>query len=173
MAEELHLTCSVGIGRSKLIAKLASKAAKPSADRTGVRAGAGVVLVRAEDELGFLHPLPVRALWGVGPVTGKRLDALGVATVGDLSALPPGVLEQALGASLGGHLAALARGEDPRPVEPVQVAKSIGHEETFPSDLWDPLVLHGHLMRMVDASATNLRRSGLAGADHHHQGAVR
>jgi len=162
VAEELRLNCSVGMGRSKLIAKLASKAAKPVADRTGIRPGPGVIVVRPDEELAFLHPLPVRALWGVGPVTGKRLDALGVTTVGDLAALPPGVLEHALGASLGAHLGALSRGDDPRPVEPVQEAKSIGHEETFPSDLWDPAVLHGHLMRMVDASATLLRRSGLA-----------
>ena len=162
VADELRLTCSVGIGRSKLIAKLASKAAKPVADRTGVRAGAGVVVVRAAEELDFLHPLPARALWGVGPVAGKRLDALGVSTVGDIAALPPGVLERALGASLGAHLDALARGDDPRPVEPEQEVKSIGHEETFPTDLWDPAVLHGHLLRMVDASATILRRSGLA-----------
>ena len=162
VADELHLGCSVGIGRSKLIAKLASKAAKPTADRTGVRDGAGVVVVRPDEELGFLHPLPVRALWGVGPVTGRRLDALGVATVGDIAALPTGVLERALGASLGAHLSALARGDDPRPVVPEQEAKSIGHEETFPSDLWDAALLHGHLMRMVDASATILRRSGLA-----------
>jgi DNA polymerase-4 len=162
VVDELGLTCSVGIGRSKFIAKLASKAAKPSADRTGIRAGAGVMVVSPDEEPGFLHPLPARALWGVGPATGKRLDALGVSTVGDIAALPPGVLERALGASAGAHLSALARGDDPRPVVPEQDVKSIGHEETFASDLWDRTVLHGHLMRMVDASATNLRRAGLA-----------
>ncbi len=162
VAEELHLACSVGVGRSKLIAKLASKAAKPTADREGIRPGPGVVVVPAADELTFLHPLPARALWGVGPVTGRRLDALGVSTVGDIAALPPGILERTLGASLGSHLSALAGGDDPRPVVPEQEAKSIGHEETFSTDLWDRSVLHGHLMSMVDASATTLRRSGLA-----------
>jgi DNA polymerase IV len=162
VADELQLTCSVGIGRSKFIAKLASKAAKPNADRSGIRAGAGVVVIAPDAEADFLHPLPARALWGVGPATGTRLDALGVSTVGDIAALPPGVLERALGSSLGAHLSALACGDDPRPVVPDQEAKSIGHEETFASDLWDRTVLHGHLMRMVDASATNLRRSGLA-----------
>ncbi len=160
--EELHLACSVGVGRSKFIAKLASKAAKPTADRNGIRPGAGVVVVPASEELAFLHPLPARALWGVGPVTGRKLDALGVSTVGDIDALPRGALEHALGASLGAHLSALARGEDPRPVVPLQEAKSIGHEETFATDLWDRGVLHTHLMRMVDASATAMRRSGLA-----------
>jgi DNA polymerase-4 len=162
VVEELHLACSVGVGRSKLIAKLASKAAKPTADRDGIHPGPGVVVVPAESELSFLHPLPARALWGVGPVTGRRLDALGVSTVGDIAALPPGVLERTLGASLGSHLSALACGDDPRPVVPEQEAKSIGHEETFGADLWDRAALHGHLMSMVDASATTLRRSGLA-----------
>ncbi len=160
--EELHLTCSVGVARSKLMAKLASKAAKPQANRSGISPGAGVVVVPAEEELSFLHPLPVRALWGVGPVTGKKLDSLGVATIGDVAALPDGVLEHCLGRAQGVHLAALARGDDPRPVESVQEAKSIGHEETFPVDLWDRGTLHDHLLRMVDASSTNLRGSGLA-----------
>jgi DNA polymerase IV len=160
--EELRLTCSVGVARSKLIAKLASKAAKPQADRFGITPGTGVLVIPPEEELTFLHPLPVRALWGVGPVTGKRLEALGVSTVGDIAALPAGVLEHTLGHGLGAHLAALARGHDPRPVEPVHEAKSIGHEETFPSDLWDREVLHDHLVRMVDASSTALRGAGLS-----------
>ena len=63
--------------------------------------------------------------------------------------------------ALGAHLAALARGDDPRPVVPEQPAKSIGHEETFAADLWDRGQLHGHLVRMVDASATNLREADL------------
>ena len=162
VGDELHLACSVGVGRSKLMAKLASKAAKPTADRSGIRPGPGVVVVPPDGELDFLHPLPARALWGVGPVTGRKLDALGVATVGDIAALPPGTLEHALGASLGNHLSLLARGEDPRPVVPEQAAKSIGHEETFATDLWDRVALHAHLMRMVDASASTMRRSGLA-----------
>ena len=161
VAEELHLACSVGVGRSKLMAKLASKAAKPSASRSGVAAGPGVVVVPPERELAFLHPLPVRALWGVGPVTGRKLESLGILTVGDLASLPVGSLQRYLGTAQGAHLAELARGHDPRPVVPEQEAKSIGHEETFPSDLWDRELLRGHLLRMVDASATALRSSGL------------
>jgi len=155
--DELHLDCSVGVGRSKLMAKLASKAAKPSAARSGVTPGAGVVVVDPEGELDFLHPLPVRALWGVGPVTGRRLESLGIRTVGDLASLPPGALQRYVGDAQGTHLAELARGHDPRPVVPEQEAKSIGHEETFASDLWDRGALQGHLLRMVDASATALR----------------
>jgi DNA polymerase-4 len=160
--EDLRLTCSVGVARTKLIAKLASKAAKPVATREGVTPGPGVVEVRPEDELGFLHPLPVRALWGVGPVTGRKLAALGIVTVGDIARLPDGALERYLGRSQGSHLANLSRGDDPRPVEPEQAAKSIGHEETFAADLWDRGDLEARLGRMVDASATLLRRSGLA-----------
>lgn len=162
VADELHLDCSVGIGRSKLMAKLASKVAKPSASPAGITPGAGVVVVPADGELAFLHPLPVRALWGVGPVTGRRLESLGILTVGDVASLPDGALQRYLGTAQGTHLAELARGYDPRPVVPEQEAKSIGHEETFPSDLWDRDDLHGHLLRMVDASAAALRRSELA-----------
>lgn len=159
---ELGLTCSVGVGRSKLMAKLASKAAKPKATASGIEPGAGVVVVPGDGELEFLHPLPIRALWGVGPVTGRRLNALGVQTVAEIAALPPPTLERYLGAAAGAHLAALSRGEDRRPVMADHAAKSIGHEETFGSDLWNRDDLRRHLVRMVDASATNLRGSGLA-----------
>lgn len=159
---ELRLRCSVGVGRSKLIAKLASKAAKPVADRTGIRPGPGVVTVPAGGELAFLHPLPIRALWGIGPVTARRLDGIGVRTVGDLAALPRSTLERHLGAAQGAHLAELSRGIDNRPVVPDHEAKSIGHEETFPTDLWDRAELRRHLARMVDAAAGHLRAAGLA-----------
>ena len=162
IGEELGLACSVGVGRTKLVAKLASKAAKPVASRSGITRGRGVVVVPPAEELGFLHARPVRAISGVGPATGRRLDELGVQTVGDLAALPVQTLERAVGASAGAHLAALARGDDPRPVVTDQVPKSIGHEETFPSDLWDRGRLHAHLVRLADASASAMRRARLA-----------
>ncbi|HWD52557.1 MAG TPA: DNA polymerase IV [Acidimicrobiales bacterium] len=161
VADELHLTCSVGVAPSKLMAKLASKAAKPRADRSGIRPGAGIVVVEPGRELEFLHPLPIEALWGVGPVSARRLRGLGIMTVGDLASLPPGSLERQLGKAQGSHLAELCRGVDDRPVVPDQKAKSIGHEETFPSDLWDPVVIQGHLTRIVDAAASHLRGSDL------------
>ena len=157
--EELHLDCSVGVGRSKLMAKLASKAAKPRASRTGIEPGPGVVEVPAADELAFLHPMPVRALWGIGPATEKRLAALGVTTVGELAAVPPESLERYLGQAAGRHLSELSRAIDDRPVVPEQEAKSIGHEETFSTDLWEIGELQRRLQRMVDASATALRRA--------------
>jgi DNA polymerase-4 len=87
--ERLQLNCAVGVARSKLLAKLASRAAKPTAAMEGPRPGPGVVVVPPDGELAFLHPLPVRALWGVGAATGKRLSDLGVVTVGDLAAISP------------------------------------------------------------------------------------
>ncbi len=159
--DELHLTCSVGVARSKLVAKLASEAAKPVANRVGIEPGRGVVVVPGVGELAFLHALPVRALWGVGPATGQKLAALGVDTVGDLAVLPDGILERTLGPAAGTHLAALSKGHDPRPVVPDHVAKSIGHEETFTTDLWDRDELHGRLVRLVDASVAHLRGAGL------------
>ncbi|MGA8726578.1 MAG: DNA polymerase IV [Acidimicrobiales bacterium] len=162
IADELGLTCSVGVGRTKLVAKLASEAAKPVASRSGVVEGRGVVVVPPAEELAFLHSLPVRALSGVGPATGRRLEELGLQTVGDLATLPTGALERAIGASAGAHLAALSRGEDPRPVVTDQPPKSIGHEETFATDLWDRGDLHARLVRLADASTSAMRGAGLA-----------
>ncbi len=160
--QQLGLHCSVGIGRSKLIAKLASKAAKPRADRSGVHPGPGVVAVAPADEPAFLRPLPVGALWGVGPATAARLDRMGVRTVGELADLPTRFLERQLGRAHGARLSALARGDDQRPVVPLHDPKSIGHEETFPVDVSDSVSLHRHLARLADASANQLRRAGLA-----------
>lgn len=161
--EELDLDCSVGVGRSKMIAKLASRAAKPVATRAGKRPGAGVVAVAPEGERDFLHPLPVEALWGVGPATARRLHELGVRTVGDLAALPEPVLVRKLGRAQGPHLAALARAEDRDPVVPDRPAKSVGHEETFGQDLTDRSVLRRHLDRMAESVAVHLRSQRLAG----------
>ena len=157
---DMQLDCSVGVGRSKLMAKLASKAAKPRASRSGIEPGPGVVEVPADGELAFLHPMQVRALWGIGPVTEKRLLALGVTTVGELAAVSPESLERYLGQAAGRHLSELSRAIDDRPVVPVQQAKSIGHEETFSTDVWEVAELQRRLQRMVDASATALRHAG-------------
>jgi DNA polymerase-4 len=154
---DLSLDCAVGIGRSKMIAKLASRAAKPRVSRAGVEPGPGVVLVGPESEMEFLHGHQVESLWGVGPATAKRLHDLGVRTVGELAALPPDTLVRRVGKASGLHLAALARGEDPSPVTPNRPAKSIGHEETFSEDLVDPVELERHVLRMAESVATMLR----------------
>jgi len=163
VARQLGLQCSVGVARTKLLAKLASRAAKPQAGPGGVRLGPGVVVVAPEDELAFLHPLPVRALWGVGPSTAQRLERVGILTVGQLAAAPEASLRRLLGSALGGQLALLARGVDPRGVEPRRVPKSVGHEETFPHDLLHRPTLHRHVVRLADAVSARLDEAGLAG----------
>jgi len=155
--DELALRCAVGIGRSKMIAKLASRAAKPRVSRAGLEPGPGVYLVEPAEELAFLHGHAVEALWGVGPATARRLHELGVVTVGDLARLPVDTLVRRLGRASGTHLAALARGEDPEPVTPNRPNKSIGHEETFSQDIVDPGELERHVLRMAESVATLLR----------------
>jgi len=160
---ELGLDCSVGVAPVKFLAKLASEAAKPTAHLRGVVAGPGVVVIRPGQELRFLHPLPIEALWGVGPATAARLRRLGVTTVGELADVPQGVVEGAVGRAHGSHLAQLARGYDDRPVEPDREIKSVSHEETYPVDLYDRGELNAEVVRMADAVATRLRRAGLVG----------
>ncbi len=162
IADDLGLSASVGVAPSKLLAKLASEAAKPKATRTGVVPGRGVVVVAPGEELAFLQPHPVEALWGVGPATSARLRRLGVTTVGDLAGLPVASLVAALGEAHGTHLAALARGDDPRPVQPDRAPKSVGHEETFAHDLHDRGDCERELVRLADATAGRLRAAGLS-----------
>jgi DNA polymerase IV len=114
------------------------------------------------DEQAFLRPLPARALWGVGPATLARLERLGVRTVGDIADLSEPALVGALGTAAGRQLGRLARGVDPRPVEPDQRVKSIGHEETFPRDHHDRGALDREVVRMADGVAWRLRRAGTA-----------
>src|SRR5215211_4876449 len=104
IAEEEGLTCSVGVAPNKFLAKLASEAAKPKASPTGPVFGSGVHVVAPGEELAFLHPLPSRAIWGVGPQTQKVLDRLGVRTVGDLADIGEDTLVGALGDAHGRHL---------------------------------------------------------------------
>lgn len=156
------LTCSVGVGTSKLIAKLASEEAKPRASLAGPEPGAGVFVVAPGEEVDFLHPLPVRALWGVGPATHRRLARFGVETVGDLARVPLESLVAALGRSAGNHLHELAWARDARPVVPSQPTKSIGQEETYPRDLYDEADVRREAVRLADAVGARLRTAGLA-----------
>ena len=160
--EETQLPCTVGIAPNKFIAKMASEFAKPKARRTGIEPGFGVYEVLPGNEIEFLHPLPVQSLWGVGPATLKRLDTLGIRTIGDLAVIDLPILIGAIGDSHGRHLYALAHGIDERVVEPERVAKSIGHEETFSRDITDHDELHQHLVRLCDAVARRTREAGIA-----------
>ncbi|MDA8357131.1 MAG: DNA polymerase IV [Actinomycetota bacterium] len=159
VGDELRLKCSVGVGRSKLIAKLASRAAKPRVGAGMMREGEGVLAVHPADELAFLRPLPVESLWGVGPATATVLHGLGLVTVGDLARVPAPVLTARLGSAQGARLAALARGIDTDPVIPGRRAKSLGHEETFAADLYDFEALKREVVRMADVVAGALRSS--------------
>lgn len=150
--EETGLVASVGAARTKHLAKLASDSAKPD----------GMLVIEPGTELSFLHPLPARRLWGVGPATQARLDRLGVRTVGDIAAMPEAVLTAALGAAHGRHLHALALNRDPRLVEPSRAAKSVGHEETFATDLTNRSEVAREVTRMSERVARRLRDHGLA-----------
>ncbi len=158
---ELGLSASVGVAGSKFVAKLASEAAKPRARLGGVIAGAGVFVVGPGEELDFLRPLPVEALWGVGPVTAARLRRLGVTTIGQLAAVPVDSLERTLGTASGRHLHELAWARDRRPVQLNRAVQSIGHEETYPWDRDDRVELHREVVRMADAVASRLRVAGV------------
>ena len=149
---ELGLPASVGIGSTKLVAKLASAAAKPD----------GLRHIPKESELDFLHALPARALWGVGPATLAALERLGVVTVGDIAGLPEATIAGALGSTVGRHLAALANGIDPRPVEPDIASKSVSVEHTYVSDLEGTEVVETAMLGHAQRLSSRLRRGGLA-----------
>jgi DNA polymerase-4 len=153
LRQELRLPASVGIAPNKFLAKLASEAAKPD----------GVRHVPVNEILGFLHPLPVRALWGVGEATHAALERLGVTSVGDLAEVPIVTLKKHLGEAAGIHLHELAWGRDQRPVVPESSAKSISVEETYERDLIGRTAVQGELLRHADRLAGRLRTAGLAG----------
>lgn len=155
------LWCSVGVAPNKFLAKLASQQAKPAPTPTGPAPGSGVCEVLPGQELAFLHPLPVRALWGVGPSTHERLKPLGIRTVEDLAATPLPMLIAAVGEASGAHLHALANGRDERAVESSSGARSISHEETFRHDISDSELLAGHASRLADAVVDRLRAQKL------------
>jgi DNA polymerase-4 len=148
--DEQGITCSVGVAPTKFVAKLASTRAKPD----------GLLVVRPPEVMDFLHPLPVGALWGVGPKTEEVLLRLGLRTVGDLAHVPATTLQRALGSAVGGHLHELSWGRDPRRVVPDEPEKSTGHEETFNTDIDDPEVIHRELLLLSERTAGRLRTGG-------------
>jgi DNA polymerase-4 len=147
------VTGSVGVGSSKLMAKLASDMEKPD----------GLVVVPPGTELDVLHPLPVTRLGGVGPATAERLHQVGVKTVGDLAAKSLTDLVALAGRAHGSGLYALARGEDDRPVVPDREAKSVSAEETFERDLTDLDMLGRLIDDMAGRVGGRLRASAYSG----------
>lgn len=148
--EAVGVSCSVGVGPNKLIAKLASKRAKPD----------GLVVVRAEEVEAFLEPLPARALWGIGERTMETLSRLGVRTVGDLARSSPAVLGRLLGEQHARDLHALARGRDDRSVVAYEAPRSVSHEETFSRDLDDEGELLREALALSQRVAARLREDG-------------
>jgi DNA polymerase-4 len=153
VADEQGITCSVGVASTKFVAKLASGLAKPD----------GLLVVPAAEVVGFLHQLPVGALWGVGERTEEVLQRLGLATVADIAHTPVDTLRRALGDNAGPALHALAWGRDTRSVVPTRRERSIGADETFPFDVDDPAYIHRQLLKLSDRTAARVRAAGLVG----------
>jgi DNA polymerase-4 len=148
---EVGLPISVGVASTKFLAKLAGDLAKPD----------GVMVVEPGTELAVLAPLPVSRLWGVGPATLTKLERMGLRPIGDVAAAGEQTLVRTLGSSLGSHLYALARNDDPREVIPEHAAKSIGAEETFGVDLRTESACARELVRLADRACARLRGAGL------------
>lgn len=148
--EATGLTVSVGVSITKYVAKVASDARKPD----------GLTVVPPDEVLAFLHPLPVRRLWGVGPKSAEALERLGLHTIGDVARASLALLAAELGAQ-GAHVQALAVGDDPREVIPDQEAKSIGHEETLELDVVGPEQVKPLLLRAADRVAERLRANAV------------
>ena len=150
--ERTGLTASVGIGPNKLVAKIASDLRKPN----------GLVIVTPAEVAGLLENLPIRRLWGVGPKTEGELLKLGIRTIGELAAFPPGLLERRFGES-GRWLCAQATGVDDDPVSCEHEEKSLGRETTFDRDTGDHELVLRTLLELCDEVASRLRRHDLRG----------
>ena len=129
--EELSLECGIGLGRNKLFAKLASKESKPRVVEGRLLGGDGVLWVSPQLERTWLDELPVRALWGVGPQSAKKLHQLGLRWVRDLAKVDEATLARHVGSAMAATLAAYSHGEDERVVMTQRELKSLGHDETF------------------------------------------
>jgi DNA polymerase-4 len=151
IASELRLTASAGVASCKFAAKIASDLDKPD----------GLVVV-PEDVAGFLAPLPIEKMWGVGPVAAKRLHEEGYRTIGDLAASHPDSLARVLGI-WGREICQLARGQDSRTVIPDHLAKSVGAEETFETDLRARHEFDRPLLHQAERVSHRLLREGLSG----------
>ncbi|MDQ1501102.1 MAG: polymerase [Actinomycetota bacterium] len=155
--ERVGLAITVGVARTKFLAKVASGVAKPD----------GLLVVAPDGELAFLHPLPVERLWGVGRVTAAKLRGRGITTVGEVAALPEPVLVSMLGPASGRHLHALAHNRDPRLVQVGRRRRSVGSQHA----LGRPAAVAGHspaavdavLVSLVDRVTGRLRKAGRVG----------
>ncbi|MGZ8752400.1 MAG: DNA polymerase IV [Acidimicrobiia bacterium] len=153
VADRVGLPISVGVARTKFLAKVASAAAKPD----------GLLVVHPERELAFLHPLPVERIWGVGPATAAKLHDRGFATVGSVAALPVTALVSMLGRASGRHLHALAHNRDPRPVQVGRRRRSIGSQHALGRAPRSADEIDAVLVGLVDRVTTRMRNADRVG----------
>ena len=150
--DRLRLTASAGVAPCKFVAKIASDLEKPD----------GLVTVMPHQVRGFLHPLPVDRIPGVGKVTRQQLESLGYETIGQLAGADPSRLKARFG-KRGRYLHQRALGIDDEPVSTEREPKQLSSESTFPADLFDPEEMQGALRALTEEVAGRLRRRGLAG----------
>ncbi len=154
VSQRERLTASIGVAPVKFVAKIASDLEKPD----------GLVVVGDGEVRDFLAPLPIARLWGAGPKAVEGFRRLGVATIGDVAALPLERLIEAFGDAGGRHFHALAHGRDQRSVDPAHARKSVGRETTFATDVADRARVEAVLLNLLEEVARRLRRKGLAGS---------
>ena len=151
--ERVGLPITVGVARTKFLAKVASGVAKPD----------GLLVVPPERELAFLHPLRVERLWGVGPVTATKLRHRGITTVGEVAQLSEAALVSMLGRASGRHLHALAHNRDPRPVQVRRRRRSIGSQRALGRSPKSPAALDATVVALVDRVTRRMRAAGRVG----------
>jgi DNA polymerase IV len=151
--EGVGLPITVGAARTKFLAKVASGVAKPD----------GLLVVPPDRELAFLHPLPVEALWGVGPVTARKLRSFGITNVGQVARMDEGDLIALIGRAAGRHLHALAHNRDPRPIHPGRRRRSIGSQRALGRSRKSHEELDTALIGLVDRVTRRMRAAGRVG----------
>jgi DNA polymerase-4 len=147
------LPITVGVARTKFLAKVASGVAKPN----------GLLVVAPDAELAFLHPLPVERLWGVGPATAEKLRGFGITTVGEVAELGEAMLVSLLGRATGRQLHALAHNRDPRPVQPRRRRGSIGSQRALGRRARRAGEVDASLVGLVDRVTRRMRTAGRVG----------
>jgi DNA polymerase IV len=153
VSERVGLPITVGVARTKFLAKVASGVAKPD----------GLIVVPAHGELAFLHPLPVERLWGAGPVTAEKLRRRGITTVGEVARLTEAALISIVGRACGRHLYALAHNRDPRPVQVRRRRRSIGSQHALGRSRKSPQEIDAVAVGLVDRVTRRMRTSGRVG----------
>ena len=151
--ERVGLPITIGVARTKFLAKVASAVAKPD----------GLLVVPPDDELAFLHPLPVERLWGVGPATARKLHSRGITTVREVAILPESILVSMLGRAAGRKLHALAHNLDPRAVQTRRRRRSIGSQRARGRRPWSRDSVDADLVTLVDRVTRRMRRAERVG----------